>query len=365
MIMSNHYKGSILFDLVLMSRHILGIDALNSPYKMIAADVNQSGSITTVDMVELRKLILYINTEFENNTSWRFIPADFSFDDPANPFVSPFPEFYKIDKLEGSMINIDFTGIKTGDLNGSAGFSNGNQSEDRNARPALQIHSPDQVLQAGESYQVNFRAEAFADLTGLQFSLNFDPQVLEFVSIESDDPAISMQAQHFGTQLSKQGLLTAAWGEYPGKVIKVNDQLFSLRFRAKASGLLSQVLHLSSDRTPIAVFDSEGQDYNLKLSFDQDVLGGVEQETQLFQNRPNPFTQETVIPFFLAEATRVQLSVFDVSGRLIKQINQQYPAGYHEVTLNSTALPGQAIYYYQLQTDQFAATKKMVFTKAK
>ena len=48
-------NGVTTYDLVLISKHILGIEALPSPYKMIAADINNSGSISTIDMVELRK----------------------------------------------------------------------------------------------------------------------------------------------------------------------------------------------------------------------------------------------------------------------------------------------------------------------
>jgi hypothetical protein len=56
----NPLNGVTTYDLVLMSKHILGIEPLGSPYKMIAADANKSNSITTFDIVELRKLILGI-----------------------------------------------------------------------------------------------------------------------------------------------------------------------------------------------------------------------------------------------------------------------------------------------------------------
>jgi hypothetical protein len=56
----NPLNGVSTYDLVLISKHILGIESLNSPYKMIAADANKSGSITTFDIVELRKMILGI-----------------------------------------------------------------------------------------------------------------------------------------------------------------------------------------------------------------------------------------------------------------------------------------------------------------
>ncbi|MEM1321184.1 MAG: proprotein convertase P-domain-containing protein [Bacteroidota bacterium] len=354
-------QGVNSYDLVLISRHILGINYLNSPYKIIAADVNNSGSVTTMDMVELRKLILYINTEFENNTSWRFVPTDYSFADPANPFTSPFPEFYKIDRLEGSMIDVDFVGIKTGDLNGSASFSS-SPLEGRNRRPALRLHTPDRLLQAGKEYELSFRAEAFTDLAGLQFTLNFDAEQLEFLGLGAEGSAIRMQEANWGQQWAQEGVLTAAWGGYPGQTVEAGDLLFSLRFRAKSGGRLQRALRLSSDRTPMAVFDTIGRAYNLNLTFDQEPTTAQAPATQLFQNRPNPFARETLIPFFLAEDTEVQLSVFDVSGRLVKQVQRAYPAGYHEVPLRSTELPGQALYYYQLQTPQFAATRKMVFT---
>ena len=56
----NPLNGVSTFDLVLMSKHILGAQLLDSPYKMIAADVNRSGTITAFDMVQLRQLILNV-----------------------------------------------------------------------------------------------------------------------------------------------------------------------------------------------------------------------------------------------------------------------------------------------------------------
>jgi hypothetical protein len=47
-------NGVSTFDLVLMSKHILGVESLDSPYKLIAADVNRQ-RITTLDMIQIRK----------------------------------------------------------------------------------------------------------------------------------------------------------------------------------------------------------------------------------------------------------------------------------------------------------------------
>ncbi|MCB0525024.1 MAG: HYR domain-containing protein, partial [Saprospiraceae bacterium] len=88
----NPLNGITTYDLVLISKHILGIEPLGSPYKMIAADANKSNSITTFDIVEIRKLILGIYQSLPGNDSWRFIDNSYVFPNPSNPFQEMFPE---------------------------------------------------------------------------------------------------------------------------------------------------------------------------------------------------------------------------------------------------------------------------------
>lgn len=113
-------NGISTFDLLLIQKHILGIQALNSPYKMIAADINNSRSITTLDLIQLRKLILGLDNHFTNNTSWRFVDADYVFPDVRNPWSANFPEAVTIRLGIDSRRNANFVAIKIGDLNASA-----------------------------------------------------------------------------------------------------------------------------------------------------------------------------------------------------------------------------------------------------
>ncbi len=116
----NHSNGVTTFDAVIMTRHILGVELLPTPYKLIAADINNSGTVTTFDIVEMRKLILFIYDNFPNNSSWRFVPSDYNFLDPQNPWQEPFPESIMINNIEEDFLDLDFVGIKIGDLNNSA-----------------------------------------------------------------------------------------------------------------------------------------------------------------------------------------------------------------------------------------------------
>ena len=117
----NPLNGVTTNDLLLIQKHILGIQPLDSPYKRIAADANQDGKVTSFDILTLRKLILGITNELPNGKSWRFTPADYVFPDPANPFQPPFPERIDIPNTADPVPNdFKFTGVKIGDVDYSA-----------------------------------------------------------------------------------------------------------------------------------------------------------------------------------------------------------------------------------------------------
>lgn len=114
-------NGLSTLDLVLISKHILGIEPLDSPYKIIAADANRSNSVTTFDILELRKLLLGVYDSLPNNTSWRFVDKNFVFPDPANPFDSlPLPETITVSSVVSDQFNHALIGIKVGDVNCTA-----------------------------------------------------------------------------------------------------------------------------------------------------------------------------------------------------------------------------------------------------
>jgi len=115
---NDHLNGVSTLDLVLIMRHILGVDVLDSPYKMVAADLSNDGKITLLDLIIARRLILSIIPSIPNNTSWRFIPASYQFASPTNPWGSEIPEYNYM--LEIPVSRFDYIAIKVGDVNGNA-----------------------------------------------------------------------------------------------------------------------------------------------------------------------------------------------------------------------------------------------------
>jgi hypothetical protein len=90
---------------------------------------------------------------------------------------------------------------------------------------------------------------------------------------------------------------------------------------------------------------------------------GLPTATALAQNYPNPFNAETNIGYVLAEAGNVNLSIYDISGRLVETLVDGYQeAGEHIVTWNGSDV-SSGIYFYKVATADYTATKMMNLLK--
>lgn len=90
------------------------------------------------------------------------------------------------------------------------------------------------------------------------------------------------------------------------------------------------------------------------------IQQAVNFSNELQQNYPNPFRSETIIRYSLAKASKVNLSLFDINGRLVKVlVNGSKEAGAHSITVTAGSLTA-GIYLYRIQTGNFTATKRLV-----
>jgi hypothetical protein len=355
----NILNGVSTYDLVLMSKHILQLEMLSSAYKIIAADVNHSGSVSTIDMVALRRVILFIDDEFPNNTSWRFVDAEFVFPDPTDPFATSFPEIFTINSLTEDEV-ADFVGVKIGDLNCSAAPNDlVGSGDDRNADGELIFTLADQSLIAGETYQFEFEATDFDQVQGFQFTMSFNHNAIEFNEVEAGD-LINISDGNFGLHKLDEGVITASWNaKSDAQSLENGKVLFSFSFTAMEDGRLSDLISLNSRFTKAEAYDQHGL-LGLSLQFVDESGIVTSEQFELFQNQPNPFKDETVIGFYLPESGKATFKVFDISGRVIKSIEGEYSKGYNEISINRSELQSSGVLYYQLESAEHIASKKMV-----
>jgi len=105
-------NGVSTFDLVQMLQTILALPIFNLPAQNLAADLDLSGTVSVRDVWVLRQLILGLTTTLDT-PNWRFVPLDYQYPNPIIPTSISLTE---------AIENLDFIGVKAGDVSGNASF---------------------------------------------------------------------------------------------------------------------------------------------------------------------------------------------------------------------------------------------------
>ena len=97
------------------------------------------------------------------------------------------------------------------------------------------------------------------------------------------------------------------------------------------------------------------------------------EQTQLLANYPNPFNPETWIPYQLANASNVQITIYDVRGTVVHRLDLGHQTeGYYTHRSRAAYWDGRnifgervasGIYFYQLQADNISSLRKLLILK--
>ncbi len=346
---TDHSNGVTTFDLVGISRHILGIQVLGSPYLMIAADVNNSRTITTVDLILIRRLVLRVDPRFNNNTSWRFIDADYEFPVAENPWFEPFPESITIENLAGTAKDIDFVAVKIGDVNNSAIPSIGAPPiEVRSEHEPLLIHANEVQSTQSEVTSMVFTAGNLNNYEGFQFTLDYGDLELQGIQYHL------LKDFNLGRH-DERSALTISWN---GKELNPDTKLFTLDFKSIPGKKVAEAIMITSQLTPAEAYpvQAAGQFSDVSLQVLQDHSSDV---VQLGQNYPNPAVDHTYIPFYISQPSEVQLLVYDVNGKVMTSMVQQFDRGDHTILVDCADWPA-GVFTYQLEPRYGKKARKMV-----
>ncbi len=159
-------------DVLLIQKHILGIERFSDTLKYFAADVNNNFNVTASDMTELRRLILGIKDNFTAVLPWYFLRTDWK------QVIAPFQSFQSI-QFKGIQIvnfprqNADILALKMGDIDLSYRQTfTGNQLDQRLKGTSCKlIQGPVKVV-GNRMVEIPFYLTANQDVMGFQFALS-------------------------------------------------------------------------------------------------------------------------------------------------------------------------------------------------
>jgi len=330
---NGHLNGVSTLDVVLIQRHILGLQVLDSGYKLIAADVNNDEAVSGTDLVELRKLILGIYSSLPTNTSWRFADSGTPMS-TTNPW--PFAEKISLASLDTDMMDETFIGIKIGDVNNSVIASAASTAVDTRSSKNIEL-----IINTLENGQVEIKAgNNFDNIYGYQFSLATTATLQNVTA-----GALNVSTENFGVFNNS---VSTSFANATALSVEAGETLFTLTFDSKTDIALTDMVSSEAYGNNFEIFGIELRD------------GQSTNEYALMQNEPNPFSETTTITFTIPNSDNVTLTVFDLTGKVIKNMTSQFDRGTHTIQLSKDDLAASGVIYYQLESGDFTDTKKMI-----
>ncbi len=345
-------------------RHSIGLYDFDCE-EMIAADVTMDASISTTDASRIARYAAGLINDLNSGTDWVFIPETIENCDDWPPIVYESERSYM--PLNENLPDQDFLGIRLGDVTG-------NWSAD--SRKIIERDDPEAILPeltAGSetSVQVPITVNNLTDMEALDIRIEFDDSILnttavtlegsvleeynysfEFNNNEPDEITLII----FATSTLYTGSGVAAFIEFQvnGEIGESSELTFS-QFDVNETDYLANTTNGS---ITIVMVNSE----------DTDIPGNL----KLAQNYPNPFfmnsesrNSSTTISFEIPENSLITLDVFDLRGRLIDNlINEFYKPGKHSISWDgrdkTNRKVASGIYYYKLKTVNGTIIKKML-----
>jgi len=346
-------NGISTLDLVMIQRHILDIEKITSPYKLIAADVNKDQKLTAADLTELRKLVLGTISIFSNNNSWRFIDKMYKFADNGSAHAEMFTEGYGLNNISSNM-QVNFVSIKVGDINGNVKANATDANTESRSSNRFELTTQNQSFVAGQTVEIPFAVTNASEAAGFQFTVGFDTEILSLESVNGD--ITGMTDNNFGFTALGKGMLTVSYSKEKAMELAGGDRIITLTFKAKSNGTISEVVNINSDITKAEAYTSGLDVMDINLN----VANRVAETAILHQNTPNPFRANTTIGFELPEAMQATLTIYDVTGKKLRAYSQEFNKGYNSLEINKNELGSAGVMYYTLEAAEFKATKKMV-----
>ncbi len=330
-------EGVTTYDIVLIQKNILGKQVFVSPYQYLAADVNNSGSVTSKDISDLRKLILEVKAELPCKTIWNFVPESNIFEDTSNPWGEK--KFIELKELLQNPGAANFIAYKKGDVDNSASIGLSNIKQ----RTSSLHWTIGEAILMNTDYLYPVTANQFMSLEGFQTSLK-SKDIMEIVSA-----ALEIESGNYSIN---NGVLNLSWSS--GQAININPK--EILFYIKSTKQNNQFTLLEKSWNSEAYL----KDGNYSLIFQRSKQSAIINTFVLGQNIPNPYYDKTVIPVEVSESCSMTLYIHDLTGKLVYSKPVVFEKGINYIPVDMTMISNKGIYLYKLEGVLGTEIKKMI-----
>ena len=234
--------------------------------------------------------------------------------------------------------------------------------------------APTKMVKSGDSVVAELRVHSRDTLSTLQFTISWNPSILSFGRVDTlGGFPPSAITDEFGFSNTSQGKLTFVWISSSNSGLRIIDslQIFKIVFKAIGANGMNSPLQYVTSPTQIKASNAQlmslavtTQEGNIRLgttATKEDKERNVQAlSLQLKQNKPNPFHNQTIVPFDLLEASDVILSVYDYKGQKVLEKKGFYQAGTHEWVMDTEGVLACGFYVYSIRTQRGQDSKVFI-----
>ena len=342
--------GLNAFDLHRIFAHISGEKPFNTPFEILASDLNTSGSTTTFDVVELRKLILGQYDATKNPWPydvWRFIPQSHIWSDTLYPGDQHVPDA-ETGVFTAETAPVLFWGVKLGDLDFSAYGPAVIPSERANISwPQFPIPREGYAL-------IPITYNGTPPLVTLQLGFRYDTNMLQLITPLPNDDLPTDEKSFF---MPQNGKIRHVWMSFSPEIgnaaLHSGNCLFYLMFKIKgnlpASGL---PLYLDDTVMSNMGWTAEGAAHPLEWYPKMAQNDIAETRSQDLQVRVSPYVSsgETNFTMTTSLASEARLFIFNAHGVLIDRKELDLQAGTQTLRVQEQTLMPAGVYKWKVVT---------------
>ncbi len=322
-------------DIIRTGKHILHGNVLTPPYSYIAADVNLSGSITTFDVVSMRKVFLGLVPDFPSGT-WHYVPeyyfnnANFETAFNAFPFSATYAGLGYPSYLDEVVLDMDdalaadpqtwsFRGIKMGDVNCDMVL-------DQFSAPGGGLVTSGLIggtcVQTNDVITIEVKGSVSQALLGYQLGMQYDQTKLHFLGSSAGN-LIDYSPEYIA---ENSGKIRALWNrsDFESEAFTNPKTFFKLHFRAlEGFCSLSGIFDINDAVVSNEFYNGniEPMQGNIAISYQKETPQG-----NLTTIYPNPATNTATFSFQLNQSNLVEIRLSDYLGGVLN-MSQQYNAG--------------------------------------
>lgn len=236
------------------------------------------------------------------------------------------------------------------------------------AQPTFTIESVTAV--PGDFLTVRVSAEDLVNIVSMQFSIDWDPTVVEFQQVgEFGIP--SLGPGNFGAQDVSEGRIGMNWFDMSQASLGFTAEqidLFNIIFRAPG-GIIQAETAISFSGLPVAIEIADTSFMDIGMIPVNGVINvldpnDVDEEntgTAIGQNIPNPFIDFTYIPVEVSESNDIKIEILNLTGALIYKHTEFIHPGLHKINIPGDIFPTNGTYLYSVLIGEKKVAKKLFY----